>query len=81
VGSSGKKRTTMSKLKRESRLRDKRDEKQARKAARKLPFRALTTPSAQPSGSSWRSRSAAGIAIRASAETRGRRAQARHLPH
>jgi hypothetical protein len=36
VGSSGKKRTTMAKLNREVRLRDKRVEKQARKAARKL---------------------------------------------
>lgn len=36
MGSSGKKRTTMAKLNRESRLRDKRAEKQARKAARRL---------------------------------------------
>jgi hypothetical protein len=36
VGSSGKKRTTQAKLNREGRLRDKRAEKQARKAARKL---------------------------------------------
>jgi hypothetical protein len=36
VGSTGKKRTTMAKLNRESRLRDKRAEKQARRAARKL---------------------------------------------
>ena len=36
MGSSGKKRTTMAKLNRESKLREKRVEKQARKAARKL---------------------------------------------
>jgi hypothetical protein len=36
VGSSGKKRTTMAKLNRESKLREKRAEKQARKAARRL---------------------------------------------
>jgi hypothetical protein len=36
MGSSGKKRTTMAKLNRESRLRDKRADKDARKAARKL---------------------------------------------
>ena len=36
MGSSAKKRTTMAKLNRESRLRDKRVEKQARKAARRL---------------------------------------------
>jgi len=36
MGSSGKKRTTMAKLNRESKLRDKRAEKHARKAARKL---------------------------------------------
>ncbi len=36
MGSSGKKRTTMAKLNRESRLRDKRAEKHARKTARKL---------------------------------------------
>ena len=35
MGSSGKKRTTMAKLNRESKLRDKRIEKQARKDARK----------------------------------------------
>jgi hypothetical protein len=35
VGSTGKKRTTMAKLNRESRLREKRAEKQARKAARR----------------------------------------------
>lgn len=36
VGSSGKKRTTMAKLNREAKLRDKRAQKQTRKAARKL---------------------------------------------
>ncbi len=36
MGSSGKKRTTMAKLNREGRLREKRAEKQSRKAARKL---------------------------------------------
>jgi hypothetical protein len=36
VGSSGKKRTTMAKLNREGKLREKRLEKQARKAARRL---------------------------------------------
>jgi hypothetical protein len=36
MGSSGKRRTTMAKLNRESKLRQKRAEKQARKAARKL---------------------------------------------
>lgn len=36
VGSSGKHRTTMAKLNREGKLREKRVEKQARKAARKL---------------------------------------------
>jgi hypothetical protein len=36
VGSSGKRRTTFTKLNRESKLRDKRAEKQARKAARKV---------------------------------------------
>lgn len=36
MGSSGKTRTTYAKLNRESKLRDKRAEKEARKAARKL---------------------------------------------
>ena len=36
MGSSGKTRTTFAKLNRESKLRDKRAEKQARKVARKL---------------------------------------------
>ena len=35
MGSSGKKRTTMAKLNRESKLRDKRADKEARKTARK----------------------------------------------
>jgi hypothetical protein len=41
MGSSGKKKTTMAKLNREHRLREKRYEKEARKAARKL---AATNP-------------------------------------
>jgi hypothetical protein len=36
MGSNSKKRTTMAKLNRETRLRERRFEKQARKAARKL---------------------------------------------
>jgi hypothetical protein len=36
VGSSGKKRTTMAKLNREGKLREKRLDKQARKVARRL---------------------------------------------
>ena len=36
MGSSGKKRTTMAKLNREGKLREKRFEKEARKAARKM---------------------------------------------
>ncbi|MBV9837964.1 MAG: hypothetical protein JO156_07590 [Solirubrobacterales bacterium] len=36
MGSSGKKRTTVAKLNRESKLRDKRAKKQARHAARRL---------------------------------------------
>jgi hypothetical protein len=36
MGSSGKKRTTMAKLNRETRMRDKRADKEARKIARKL---------------------------------------------
>jgi len=36
MGSSGKKRTTMAKLNRETRLRDKRADKEARKTARKM---------------------------------------------
>ncbi len=36
MGSSGKRRTTMAKLNREGKLREKRAEKQARRAARKL---------------------------------------------
>ena len=36
MGSAGKKKTTMAKLNRETKLRDKRAQKQARKAARKL---------------------------------------------
>lgn len=45
MASSGKKKTTMAKLARESRLRERRLEKQARKDARK---RAAAHPSPQP---------------------------------
>ena len=38
MASSGKRKTTMAKLARESRLRERRLEKQAKKAARKLAF-------------------------------------------
>ena len=46
MASKGKKKTTMAKLTRESRLREKRIEKEARKAARKL------APPPQPGGTS-----------------------------
>jgi hypothetical protein len=46
MASKGKKKTTMAKLTRESRLREKRLEKQARKAARKL------APPPEPGGTS-----------------------------
>jgi hypothetical protein len=46
VGSNGKKGMTMAKLNRESRLRDKRAQKQARRAARKLDAADETEPSA-----------------------------------
>lgn len=36
MGSSGKKRTTFAKLNREAKLRDRREDKKARKAARRL---------------------------------------------
>lgn len=45
MGSSGKQRTTYAKLNRESKLRDKRAEKQARKVARKLDAAGETTDS------------------------------------
>ena len=45
MASRGKKKTTMAKLTRESRLRERRFEKQARKDARKL---AATNPEARP---------------------------------
>ena len=49
MASTGKKKTTMAKLARESRLRERRVEKQARKDARK---RAAAHPPSQPSDSS-----------------------------
>jgi len=45
MASTGKKKTTMAKLTRESRLRERRQDKQARKQARKL---AAAHPPAQP---------------------------------
>jgi hypothetical protein len=45
MASTGKKKTTMAKLQRESRLRERRAEKQARKVARKL---AASEPPSQP---------------------------------
>jgi hypothetical protein len=45
MGSTGKRKTTMAKLTRESRLRERRLEKQARKRARK---QAATNPPSQP---------------------------------
>lgn len=47
MASRGKKKTTMAKLTRESRLRERRFEKQARKDARKL---AASDPDARPDG-------------------------------
>ena len=47
MGSSGKKRTTMAKLNRESKLRDKRADKEARKTARKLTS-ASSDPALEP---------------------------------
>ena len=49
MASTGKKKTTMAKLARESRLRERRSEKQARKLARK---QAAAHPPSQPSDSS-----------------------------
>ena len=49
MGSTGKKRTTMAKLNRESRLREKRADKQARKAARKSMAASDSTHVASPS--------------------------------
>ncbi len=45
MASSGKKKTTMAKLTRESRLRERRQDKQARKNARKLAAANATTDS------------------------------------
>jgi hypothetical protein len=45
MASTGKKKTTMAKLSRESRLRERRAEKEARKRARKL---AATNPPSEP---------------------------------
>jgi hypothetical protein len=50
MGSSGKKKTTMAKLMRESRLRERRLDKQARKDARKAAAAEGSTPIAQPLG-------------------------------
>jgi hypothetical protein len=47
MASSGKKKTTMAKLTRESRLRERRQDKQARKNARKLAAANGTTDSAE----------------------------------
>ena len=56
MASSGKKKTTMAKLQRESRLRERRVEKEARKQARKLdainppiPVEHLPAPDSPPS--------------------------------
>lgn len=48
MGSSGKTRTTFAKLSRESKLRDKRAEKEARKAARKLDAAGATGDFSDP---------------------------------
>lgn len=53
MGSSGKKRTTMAKLNRESKLRERRQDKQARKDARKRsaqeePGRVASEPAVDP---------------------------------
>ena len=50
MGSGGKKRTTMAKLNRESRLRDKRADKEARKAERKLTTASDDGPVLEPGG-------------------------------
>lgn len=50
MASSGKKRTTMAKLNREGKLREKRLEKQARKAARRLSAACGTTQVASRPG-------------------------------
>jgi hypothetical protein len=50
MGSSGKKKTTMAKLMRESRLRERRLDKQARKDARKAAAAEGLTLTAQPLG-------------------------------
>ena len=52
MASRGKKKTTMAKLTREARLRDRRLEKEARKAARKLatPDATSGSPTTPPTG-------------------------------
>ena len=51
MASTGKKKTTMAKLNRESKLRERRQEKEARKRSRKL---AAANPLSQPDGSRGR---------------------------
>ena len=48
MGSTGKKRTTMAKLNRETKLRERRAEKEARKAARKLTAAHAADPDPEP---------------------------------
>jgi hypothetical protein len=48
MASKGKKKTTMAKLNREAKLRDRRLEKQARKAARKLAPDPASGPNSTP---------------------------------
>jgi hypothetical protein len=50
MASSSKKRTTMAKLNREQAVRDRRQRKQARKAARKLEAASPTAPADVPAG-------------------------------
>ena len=50
MASSSKKRTTMAKLNREQAVRDRRQRKEARKAARKLEAASPTTPADAPTG-------------------------------
>jgi hypothetical protein len=51
MGSTGKKKTTMAKLARESRLRERRAEKEARKRARKdAAARGITPSTTEPEG-------------------------------
>jgi hypothetical protein len=58
MASSGKRKTTMAKLARESRLRERRVEKEARKQARK---QAAAHPPSQPTEPSFRSEATTGI--------------------